>query len=168
MNEIQEDYHRRIEDRMKKIYYSTDIIKKIEEKRIIDIEEKKLEKFEINYENKHKYKDQLNLKRSKEKKRFEDAKYNYTELQKEREKKNIELSNKLKKKYYSNMKISGNLKDELSIKRQTSIERFLQNSSEIKKNNANRNLKLLKLQQEKNERSFDKIRTLDMSKENVR
>jgi hypothetical protein len=178
MNEIQEDYHRRIENKMKKIYSSADFIKKLEEQRINNIEERKLEKYEVVSSNKNKLNEELNSKKLKEKKRFEEVQYNLKELIKETEKKNNELSGKLKKKYHSNIKsfenINGNLihnlKDENSIsqKRQINVERFMFNCSEIKKNNQNRNLKLLKMQQERVERSFDKLRSLDMSKENAR
>lgn len=169
MTEIQEDYHKRIEEKMKKIYDSTDIIKKIEEKRIEDIEEKKMEKYEVTYENNMKSKNQLNSKKTKDQKRFEDVKYNYSELQKEMERKNKELSNKLKKKVDPKIfrhNISNN--EEMLTKRQTSMERFMQNMSDIKKNKENKNLKFLKLQQERNARSFDKITSLNMSKENIR
>jgi hypothetical protein len=187
MNGIQEDYHRRIEDKMKKINSSTDLIKKIEEKRIINIEERKLEKYEVVSANKNKILEELNNKKLKEKKRLEEVEYNLREKLKEKEKKDNEL---LKKRHHSNLKslenvnfngsIIGNgnlnenlnsirnIKDENIQRRQTNVQRFMFNCSEIKKSNQNRNLKLLKMQQEKVERSFDKLRSLDMSKENAR
>lgn len=170
MNEIQEDYQRRMENKMKKIYSSADLIKKLEEKRINEIEERKLEKYGIVLSNKNNLNDGLNEKKIKEKKKIEEVQFNLMEMLKESERKNTEISGKFKRKYRINNTNENSFSHNISLsqKRQTNADRFLYNSTKIKKNNQNRNMKLLKMQQEKVERSFDKLRTSDMSKENAR
>ena len=163
---IQEDYQKRLEEKMKKVHDSTDLIKKIEEKRNTEYEVKKMERYEIQYENLSRFKSELESKRSKDKRRFEDVRDNFTQIQRKFEKKNKELSNKLKKKTL-HIIADENIENYFT-KRQSSIERFSQNSSNIKKDNAERKLRFLELQQDRNIRSHDKVKTLDMSKDNVR
>lgn len=166
MNTIQEDHHKRIQEKMKKVHQSTELIKLIEEKRISDFENKKLERYENKYENKLKINSDKEDKKFKEKRRFEDVRDKFLEIQKKLDRRNKELSNKLKKKSYN--RLSNQNIEHYFLSRQNSSERFSLNSSNIKKESAMKNMRYLKIQSERNIRSHDKIKTLDLSKDNVR
>lgn len=166
MNEIQDEFHRKLEDKMKKISESADLIRKLEEKKLIDYEEKKIGKVEYNIESSSKAKDDLKNKKGKGLKRFEEAKFNLSEIQKSMEIKNKELMTKLKEKKNSKS-VLHHVEDYLA-KRNSTAERFVENASNIKKNKEEKKMKYLEIQQIRNNRSVDKIRTLDMSKEFLR
>lgn len=173
MNEIQNNYSKQIEEKMKKIQQSTEIIKEIEEKRRCDIENRKFERYENKFENLSKFKTELKEKKDKDKRRFDDVRDNFQEIQKKFERKNKELSNRLKKKInvrLSNdaLNTSNNNIDSYLSKRQDSMKRFSVNSTNIKRDNALKNIRYLELQSERNIRSIDKIKTIDMSREFVR
>ena len=165
MSEIQEDFHDRIEEKMKKVHQSTEIVKLIEEKRISDFENKKFERFENKYEEKHNLKSDQNEKRFKDKRRFEDVRDNFIEIQKKFERKTKELSTKLKSK---NQNRISDQNIEYFVKRQNSNERFSQNSNNLKRDRSMKSMRYLQERGERNIRSNEKIRSVGMSQENVR
>lgn len=108
-------------------------------------------------------------KRSKEKKKIVQVRENYEEMQREYEVKKIELSNKLKTKKQTLVKDIINRKMDIYInKRQSSYDKFMENYSNIKKLTTRRNLRLLRFQQIRNRRSFDKLKSVDVSRDNIR
>lgn len=154
---------------MKKVYESTESIKKMEQQKLLDRENKKIEKFGNSNNHKQKHKQDLEEKRSKEKRKFEHVRENYEEKLKDYECKNQELSAKLKAKKQSRLKeILNNKLSNYISKRQSSYDKFIENYSYIKKSNNWRNLKLMKIQQIRNRRSFEKAKSVEISKDNVR
>jgi len=154
---------------MKKVYESTDLIKKLELQKTKDRESKKISKFGNFYNQMQKHKQDFEIKRSKEKKKFDQVRENYEEMQRAYEIKKQELSNKIKTKKQPLAKdIINKRMDAYINKRQSSYDRFMENYSNIKKIATRRNLRLLRIQQLRNRRSSDKARSVDMSRDNIR
>jgi hypothetical protein len=169
LQEIQDGYHKKLEEKLKKISESTDLIKKLEQKKVRERELKKIEKFGISNVEQQRHKQIIEEKRSKEKKRFEDVQVNLEEIEKNYERKNLILSNKIKLKKTQKLNhLYGRKLEEYMIKRQSSYDKFSLNYDTLKINNNKRNLKLLKLQQMRNRRSHEKARSVDISKDNIR
>jgi hypothetical protein len=168
MTEIHEDFENKFKEKMKKIQQSNELIKQLEEKRINDLEYRRIAKYENKYENTSRYKIDIMDKKSKEKRRIEDVKENFEEIQKNIERKNRELANKLKAKNKTFNRLSEQNLENYLIKRKTRLESFSQNFNNIRKATASKNMRYLVLQSEKNNRSIDKIKSLDLSKDNVR
>lgn len=169
LNEINQNYQKRLEDKMKKVYESTESIKKMEQQKLKERENKKIEKFGA-YNNKiHIQKQDFQEKRSKEKKKFEHVRDNFQEMQRDYETKKQELSIKLRTKKQSRVKeLMNNRMNAYINKRQSSYDKYLENYSSIKKMNNRRNLKLMRIQEMMNRRSFEKARSVEISKDNLR
>lgn len=169
LNEINQNYQKRLEEKMKKVYESTESIRKMEQQKLKERESKKIEKFGTYNNQVQKHKQDFEVKRSKEKKKFEHVRENYEEMQRDYETKKQELSVKLRSKKQSRIKeLMNNRMNAYINKRQSSYDKFIENYSSIKKMNNRRNLKLLRVQQMKNRRSFDKARSVEISKDNLR
>ena len=169
LSEINQNYQKRLEDKMKKVHESTETIKKMEQLRLKEREIKKIEKFGVYNSQIQKQKQDIEGKRSKEKKKFEHVKENYEEMLKDYEASKQELTVKIKNKKQSIIKefMNGRMNAYIN-KRQSSYDKFIENYSSIKKMNNRRNLKLMRTQQMKNRRSFEKARSMEISKDNIR
>jgi len=169
LNEINQNNQKRFEEKMKKVYESTETIKKMEVQKLKERENKKIEKFGTNNNQLQKHKQDIEEKRSKEKKKFEHVRENYEEMLKDYEYNIQELSDKLRTKKQTRIKESINNKLNAYInKRQSSYDKFIENNSSIKKMNYRRNLKLMRIQQMINRRSFERARSVEISKDNIR
>ncbi len=169
MIEINHNFQKKIEDKLKKVYESTDLIKRLELQKTKERENKNISKFGKFYSQMQNKKQSFEEKRSKEKKKIVQVRENYEEMQREYEVKKIELSNKLKTKKQTLVKDIINRKMDIYInKRQSSYDKFMENYSNIKKLTTRRNLRLLRFQQIRNRRSFDKLKSVDVSRDNIR
>jgi len=169
LNEINQNYQKRLEEKMKKVYESTESIKKMEQLKLKERENRKIEKFGSYNEHAQIQKQIVENKRSKEKRKFEHVRENYEDMQRDYETKKQELSVKLRSKKQSRIKELMNNRMNLYLnKRQFSYDKFLENYSSIKKMNNRRNIKLMRVQQMKNRRSFEKARSVEISKDNLR
>ena len=169
LKEIQETFQKRVEDKMKKVYESTDIIKKIELKKYKERENKKIDQFEGIYYNLQKIKQNFDEKKSKEKKKNLEVKENLQDLAEEQNIKSTDLSNKINQRQLR--KINNFLTkrmDDFYLKRQNSVDRCLENHEIIIEINKSKNYGLLNSQKIKHERSYEKTRSLNVSKENIR
>jgi len=167
--EINHNFQKKIEDKLKKVYESTDLIKRLELQKTKERENKNISKFGKFYSQMQNKKQSFEEKRSKEKKKIVQVRENYEEMQREYEVKKIELSNKLKTKKQTLVKDIINRKMDIYInKRQSSYDKFMENYSNIKKLTTRRNLRLLRFQQIRNRRSFDKLKSVDVSRDNIR
>jgi len=154
---------------MKKVYESTDLIKKMEIQKLKDNEDKRIEKYGVSNFQIQKNKEIFEEKKNNEKKKFIHVRDNYEEIQKENEVKNQEITDKITRKKLSKInEIFCRRTDEYINKRQSSYDRFIENYSNIKKLSNRKNLKLLRMQQIKNRRSVEKARSLYVSRDNMR
>lgn len=169
LNEINQNYQKRLDEKLKKVHESTETIKKMEQQKLKERESKKIEKFGVYNSQIQKQKQDIEEKRSKEKKKFEHVRENYEEMLKDYESQKQELSVKIRTKKQSRLKeiVNGRMNAYLN-KRQSSYDKFLENYSSIKKMNSRRNLKLMRVQQIKNRRSFEKAKSMEISKDNTR
>jgi hypothetical protein len=154
---------------MKKVYESTEAIKKMELEKLKNREDKKIEKFGVYSSQMQKQKQNLEEKRTKEKKKFEHVLENYEEINNGFQNQKLELSAKIKSKKQSRIKelMNGRMNEYIN-KRQSSYDRFIENYSSIKKFNNRRNLTLKRIQHIKHKRSYEKARSMEISKENIR
>lgn len=170
LKEIHNVFQKRLEEKMKKIYASTDLIKKLEQKKLHERENKKIERYGASDLQMLKHKNLFEEKVSKDKKRIIEVRENLEDLKKEYQEKNLELSNKLKggKKMKKRNEILNKKVGDYLIKRQSSFDKFIENSDILKKTTQRRNMKFLKMQQLRNRKSHDKARSVDISKNNSR
>jgi len=169
LNEINVNIQKKIDEKMKKVQDSTNLIKKLELQKMKDNENKKIERFQMFYSQTQKKKEIIDEKRFKDKKKFDHVRENYEDMQRDYDKKKLALSNKLKKKKQSKiMEIMNRKLDVYVNKRQSSYDRFLENYRDIKSNNTRRNIDLMRVQQLRNSRSVEKAKSVDISKDNIR
>lgn len=170
MLNISKTIHNEIDEKMKKIHKSTEMIKKQEQLRLKEIEARKLDKFTTHYYNISNIKENLKRIYEKEKLRYSNVQENVDHINKSLIEKQDKMYTNLSQKYSKQrerQKINSRL-EEFLHKRKISFDRFNENSFILSQLNNSRQEDVIKSQHYRNSRSFERNRSLNTSKDSIR
>jgi len=172
MNNISKSIHKEIDEKMKKIIKSTEIIKKQEEKRIKNIENRKLNQYTSYYYNISNINEKIRKIHEKEKVKFVNVKENIDHINRTFNERQDSLYNQLNEKYRKQRenKKSHIKFDEYIHRRKLSLDRFNENTFILSKhyNNNPRNGDIMRFQHSQNIKSVEKNKSLNVSREGLK
>ncbi len=157
---------------MKKIYQSSELIKKKEQLRLKDIENRKFKQFSSHYYNVANIKEKISDKKKKEKVKYETFKDNISHINRSYYEKNEDLFNKLSDKYKKQIDNKNAYQRFIGFihKRKISFDRFNENSFNLSLNriNSSMNQDIMRFQHQQNSKSFIRNKSLDVSREYIK
>lgn len=161
----------KISEKLKKVYDSTDIIKKAEKNRIKNLEAKKLRQYTSFHSSLMELKEKIKEDKEKKKEKTESVKENISVINRSFVEQNKDLSMRLMEKY---KKISDKNKDKFSQlnefihKRKNSINKVNENSFLNRMYFSRLGDNIRKYQHTQNKKSVERNKSLDMSKEIIK
>lgn len=170
MLNISNTINKEIDQKMKKIFKSTEIIKKQEQKRLKEIENRKLTQFTNFQINISKMKENMQKIKQKEKIKYESVKDNIEFLNRSFDEKRDSLYKQLSDKYRKQRENRNNFMkyDQFFHQRKLSFDRFSDNSNSLNTLNKSPRGNIIKFQYAQNTKSFEKNKSLNVSRESLK
>lgn len=159
-----------IDEKMKKIYRSTEFIKKQEQKKLKEMENRKLSQFTSYHINISKIQENITKIKQKEKFKRENVKENIDHLNRSFVEKQDSLYKQLSDKYKKQKERHKSLMkyDQFFHKRKLSFDRFSENSVVINTLNKSPRGNIIKFQYMQNTKSVEKNKSLNVSRESIK
>ena len=172
MLNISETYNKEIDQKMQKIFKSTETIKKQEQKRIKEIQNRKFSQFKSHDLNISKIKENIQKIKLKEKTKFDNVKDRIENLNRSYYERQDGLYKQLCDKYRKQKENRNSLMkyDQFFHKRKLSFDRFSENSFNLDTIGKSPNLKgnIIKYQYMQNTKSAEKNKSLNVSRESIK
>ena len=170
MLNISKKINEEIDEKMKKIHKSTEMIKEQEHKRIKDIEARKLDKFIAHHYNIINIKENIKKIYEKEKFRYSNVQENLEDKNKSLVKNQDNIYRKLNQKYKKQKEDTKSKVryEEFFHRRKISFDRFNENSFIINHLNNSRYDNIIKSQHYRNSKSVERNRSLNTSRDSIR
>jgi hypothetical protein len=170
MLNISNTINKEIDEKMKKIFKSTEMIKKQEQKRLNEIEKRKLNQYTSYHINIVKIKENIQKVKQKEKIKYGNVKDNIEFLNRSFNEKQDSLYKKLSDKYKKQRENRNSFMkyDQFFHKRKLSFDRFSENSTVLNTLNKSPRGNIIKFQYMQNTKSLEKNKSLNVSRESLK